>query len=205
MSRSARVHYRLNTGRGALAAGLELCLKFQQHSPWLHLSYLYSFRRSRVQLPQWGSGLPLVLIWPLLCYFTYPTSCWNRQIFLEHSMRFYETLCPRSSPAPEDSSCTVIQGYFPVFSRRFYPSEMSIMSQSLLSYWELTHFHRLHQHFIMIKYTMDILLKLRYMSWNMTDWDKWYEGTMKVRCHQERFISTDLTHPPLYHGSSSIC
>ena len=49
-------------------------------------------------------------------------------------MRFYEILCPRSSPAPEDSSCTVIQGYFSVVSRRFYPSEMYIMSQSLLSY-----------------------------------------------------------------------
>ena len=49
-------------------------------------------------------------------------------------MRFYEILCPRSSPAPENSSCTVIQGYFSVVSRRFYPSEMYIMSQSLLSY-----------------------------------------------------------------------
>ncbi len=49
-------------------------------------------------------------------------------------MRFYEILCPRSSPAPEDSSCTVIQGYFSVVSRRFYPSELYIMSESLLSY-----------------------------------------------------------------------
>ncbi len=37
-------------------------------------------------------------------------------------------------PAPEDSSCTVIQGYFSVVSRRFYPSEMCIMSQSLISH-----------------------------------------------------------------------
>ena len=49
-------------------------------------------------------------------------------------MGFYAILCPRPSPAPEDSSCTVIQGYFSIVSRRFYPSEMYIMSQSLLSY-----------------------------------------------------------------------
>ncbi len=49
-------------------------------------------------------------------------------------MGFYAILFPRPSPAPEDSSCTVTQGYFSVVSRRFYPSEMSIMSQSLLSY-----------------------------------------------------------------------
>ncbi len=60
--------------------------------------------------------------------------CWNRQIFLGDSMGFYAILCPRPSPAPEDSSCTVVQGYFSVVSRRFYPSEIYIMSQSLLSY-----------------------------------------------------------------------
>ncbi len=49
-------------------------------------------------------------------------------------MGFYAILCPRPSPAPEDFSCTVVQGYFSVVSRRFYPSEMYIMSQSLLSY-----------------------------------------------------------------------
>ena len=49
-------------------------------------------------------------------------------------MGFYAILCPRPSPAPEDSSCTVIQGYFSIVSRRFYPSEMYIMSQILLSY-----------------------------------------------------------------------
>ena len=49
-------------------------------------------------------------------------------------MGFYAILCPRPSPAPEDSSCTVTQGYFSVVSRRFYPSEMYIMSQSLFSY-----------------------------------------------------------------------
>ena len=51
------------------------------------------------------------------------------------SRRFYEILCPRSSPAPEDSFCIVIQGCFSVVSRRFYPTEMYIMSQSLLSYY----------------------------------------------------------------------
>ncbi len=52
-------------------------------------------------------------------------------------MGFYAILCPRPSPAPEDSSCTVIQSYFSVVSRRFYPSEMYIMSQRLLSYFRI--------------------------------------------------------------------
>ncbi len=49
-------------------------------------------------------------------------------------MGFYTILFPLPSPAPEDFSCTVVQGYFSIVSRRFYPSEMYIMSQSLLSY-----------------------------------------------------------------------
>ncbi len=49
-------------------------------------------------------------------------------------MGFYAILYQRPSSAPEDSSCTVIQGYFSVISRRFHLSEMDIMNQSLLSY-----------------------------------------------------------------------
>ena len=49
-------------------------------------------------------------------------------------MGFYTILCPRPLPAPEDSSYTVVQGYFSVVSRKFYPSEMYIMSQILLGY-----------------------------------------------------------------------
>ncbi len=49
-------------------------------------------------------------------------------------MSFYSILCLRSSTAPEDSSFTVVKGYFSIISRRYYYSEMYIMSQSFLSY-----------------------------------------------------------------------
>ena len=49
-------------------------------------------------------------------------------------MGFHEILCPRPSPAPEDSYCIIIQDYLSVVSRRFYPSIMYIMSQSPPSY-----------------------------------------------------------------------
>lgn len=47
------------------------------------------------------------------------------------SRRIYEILCPRSSSAPEDSSCSVIKCYFSVVFWRFYPSQMYILSQIL--------------------------------------------------------------------------
>ena len=40
----------------------------------------------------------------------------------------------------------LLYDYFSVVSRRFYASDMYIMSQSPPVISELTHFHRLHQH-----------------------------------------------------------
>lgn len=47
------------------------------------------------------------------------TACVGFYGILQDFMRFYEMLCSRSSPTPEDSLCTVIQGYFSVVPRQW--------------------------------------------------------------------------------------